>query len=316
MDGRTLLILRLRATRSHARALAVAETVAALAHLGCAPEPGGPLSEQRQIAWVSIDQDKVDALPDEIPPLGYVSTIDVLESPYRDGGVSVRWKGRSYRLRRCYADDTEELRELAPDRRTFVLDGPAGPREVVGYRGTGGNVLGRRGLPVVDARLLANLTGRLRGARILDPFAGAGGVVVAVQAAGGTCYTADIDRIVALGLAKLNDGRHVVADAEHLPFRDAAFDAIATEVPFDASADEGVKQAFIASAQLLRENGRVVVMCSRSQAAQLRSAPIGLSLVIDEAVLRRKLSLRVLAWNRAPAGSSPSDAGPRVPREG
>ena len=134
---------------------------------------------------------------------------------------------------------------------------------------------------------------------MLDPFAGAGGVVVAGEEAGYVVYTADVDEAVAVGLAVLTTGRHVVADACHLPFDDAAFDGVATEVPFDPSADDAVCRMLPELVRVVRRGGAFAVMCVERQARHLRDHLPVLRPHLDQAVDRKGLAVRVLVWERS-----------------
>jgi tRNA G10 N-methylase Trm11 len=137
-----------------------------------------------------------------------------------------------------------------------------------------------------------------RRSRLLDPFAGAGGIVVAGHAAGHVTFSADIDPVVAVGLQVLTEGRHVLADARALPFADASCDAIATETPFAEVADDAIAAMLPELARVLRQAGRLAVMCGDRQAALLRDRADMLRPLVDHEVDRKGLVTRVLAWER------------------
>ena len=84
-------------------------------------------------------------------------------------------------------------------------------REIRGYRDDSGP-LSRRGLPTYDARMLANVAAAGEGGTLLDPFAGAGGVVIEALAHGCRVVSCDIDPALRYGLASLARS-HAVADA-------------------------------------------------------------------------------------------------------
>ncbi len=89
-----------------------------------------------------------------------------------------------------------------------------------------------------DARLLVNISGVLPGERFLDPFAGAGGILMEAAAVGAEAYGIDIVEDMVLG-ASVNLAHYgysatiLRGDARSIPWR--GFDAIATDVPYGRS---------------------------------------------------------------------------------
>jgi hypothetical protein len=298
MSDRVLLVLHQRAARLKARDLAIAEALSLFADGNAAVEVGGPLAERSGVAWVSIDADQVTKVESRVHSFGYIEAVDVVEVAAAREPGAVRWRKRWWRMRRVDADDSARLREQSPDRRAFVLQSNRGTRVVRGYRGSS-KPLQRRGLPVVDARLLVNLaTPGGRPCRLLDPFAGAGGILVAAQNAGHTTFSADIDSVVAPGLSVLTAGRHAVADTGVLPLRDGSLDAIATETPFEEIADHTIGAMLPELARVLRHSGRLSLMCVDRQAEVLRDPNPMLRPLVDHGVDRKGLDTRVLVWER------------------
>jgi SAM-dependent methyltransferase len=211
----------------------------------------------------------------------------------------VRWRSKPFQFVRLYEEDPECARENAPDRRVFLLEQSSGDvRPVRGYRGDG-QALSRRGLPVYDARLLVNLTGARPGDRLLDPFAGIGGLVQEARASGCRVYSLDIDTSLRFGLAQFG-AKHVVGDARALPFPENSMDAIATEPPYDDEALPAVVQSLGEMARVLRPDGRLTMLCTLAQAQALRPIAASLSLEtwLDEDVDRKGLPCVLLAWRK------------------
>jgi tRNA G10 N-methylase Trm11 len=168
---------------------------------------------------------------------------------------------------------------------------------VRGYRGDGAP-LGRRGLPVCDARLLVNLVAPAGPGRLLDPFAGVGGVALEARAAGWTVVTADLDPALRHGLGRL--GAHLVADAGRLPLRAGSVDALATEPPYDRQVGPLAGRALAEAGRLLRPGGATAWLCAAWQAPELRAtaARLGLRVALDAPVDRKGLQVVALAWRR------------------
>ena len=309
MCDRHLLILYLRPARRKARAAATVEALSLLRDLDPVAPSGGPLSEQGGLCWLTLPAGALPTAVARFPQLGYTEAVDVAEPTPELRGMGdcpvgaalpvTRWRGRAYRLRRVYEEDARALRERAPDRRVFLLEThEGGVRPIKGYRGDG-QALSRRGLPVYDARLLVNLVFSPAKGAFLDPFAGVGGVVLEAVAAGWHVLSADVDPALRPGLAQLG-ACHVVADARELPFATASVDAIASEPPYDRQADSIVIPALREIQRVLKEGGRLALLCAARQADDLRrdSASLGLVPYLDSHINRKGVDVVALAWQK------------------
>jgi SAM-dependent methyltransferase len=308
-EDRRILVLELRAARRSAREAATAEAVALLGDLEAEAARGGPLSERSGIVWVTIPTDRVQPARERLGRLGYARAVDLVV-PDEEAGAwpvdmaerSVRWRHRPYRLVRLYQEDPDELRARAPDRREFLLEtGGREVRAIRGYRGSGG-ALSHRSLPVPDARLLVNLAARRPAGVLLDPFAGAGGIVIEALGAGWRVISADVDPAVRHGLAH-QGAAHVVADARRLPLADASVDAVATEPPYDRGAGELVTEALAELRRVLRVGGRIAMLCASWQAPSLLRAStiLGLDTDLDTPINRKGLEVVVVVFRMARA---------------
>jgi Methyltransferase domain len=296
-----MLVLHLRAARRRAGAAALAEALALLHDLEPSAPAGGPLADRGGVVWVEVPEDRLAAAAARLPRLGYSTAVDLLvaDQPPGRGGPPVRWRRRGWRLERLHAEDAAGHRERAPDRRVFLVDAGGGPaRPVRGYRG-GAGPLERRGLPVCDARLLVNLVAPAGPGRLLDPFAGVGGVALEARAAGWRVLTGDLDPALRHGLGRLG-AAHLVADARALPLRGGSLDAVATEPPYDRSVGPLADQALAETCRLLRPGGATAWLCAAWQAPGLRAtaAALGLRPVLDCPVDRKGVQVVALAWRR------------------
>ncbi|MCG3179586.1 MAG: hypothetical protein BIFFINMI_01924 [Phycisphaerae bacterium] len=277
----SILVCHIRTARRKAREVAAAEVLALLADLGAVALGGGPMSDRGGLFWIDTPEESLAVAERRLPRLGYTDAVDLL-TPDDAGGAGsrevVRWRGRPFAVSPLYVEDAQAYREASPDQAEFLLAGADGVvRAVRGYRGSGG-ARTRRALPVCDARLLVNLAAPPAGCgRLLDPFAGAGGVVRAAVRAGLTVASTDIDPQLAAGLAGLG-AEHRVADARRLPLDDASFDAVATEPPYDASADNVPAEAMAELCRVLKPAGRLAMLAADWQEEGLTRAAAGLPL--------------------------------------
>jgi hypothetical protein len=293
-----MLVFSQRAARRRARAAAVAEALGLLHDLEASAPAGGPLSERGGVFWVELPERRLAAAATRLPRLGYSTTVDLLVGAGPAATAALRWRGRAWRLERLHAEDPGGHRERAPDRREFLVEAEDGRvREVRGYRGDGAP-LGRRGLPVCDARLLVNLVAPAGPGRLLDPFAGVGGVALEARAAGWAVVTADLDPALGHGLDRL--GAHLVADAGRLPLRAGSLDAVATEPPYDRQVGSLADRALAEAQRLLRPGGATAWLCAAWQAPGLRAtaAGLGLRVALDTPVDRKGLPVVALAWRK------------------
>jgi Methyltransferase domain len=298
-DADATLVLHLRRARSRARAAALAEICSVLREEGAKPAPGGPLSEVKGITWATLPESSVSALRATSLRLGYSERVDLVRGAesVAEARATVRWKGRDVVLLPIYDEPDAELRPFDPDRRPFLLEcGDGVVRRITGYRG-GGGPLERRALPVVDARLLVNLVASRRRGKLLDPFAGAGGILVEARAAGWTTLSVDIDPALRFGLAELAE-EHVVGDTRELSFETKTIDAVATEPPYHPSARDAVLAAVPEISRVLRPGGRAAMLLHPDQAPSVRTAAEASGLLgeLDVAIDRKGTPVVCLSW--------------------
>jgi hypothetical protein len=301
-SDRTTLVLHLRSSREKARESAVAEATAILRDLGAVPSRGGPLSEARGVAWIALPKENATAARSRLCRLGYSRAVDLVEPVPGDGSEGdtvVRWRGRPVRLVRIYDEPDEALREYAPDRRTFLLECEDGVvRPISGYRG-GRGPLQHRALPVVDARLLVNLVSGSRPGVLLDPFAGAGGIIIEARSAGWATLSLDVDRSLRYGLRQLAT-RHVVGNASRLPIASTSIDAVVTEPPYHPSAADLVLDSLSEIERVLRPGGRAAVLIASDQTEVVsrQGERIGLTLELAANINRKGTAVSCLCWQR------------------
>lgn len=296
-----LYVLRLRPARRRARLVAAEEVRSLLRDLAPAMPAGGPLGDRPGLLWVSVPAELEAEAEARFPRLGYATSVDLVEPmpgpPRPRSRDCVRWRGLWHRLRPVYR---EEQTPSALDRRRFLLASPAGGfQEIRGYRGDS-SPMGRRGLPFYDARLLVNLVFAPRLGRLLDPFAGAGGIVVEAVASGWSVLACDKDPKLRLGLAR-QGAASCVADARLLPFLSASVQALASEPPYGEESRPWLGAALGEMARVLAPGGRLALMVARWQVEPLTAAAAGLPVrtLPEQPVDRKGTPVSVVVWERA-----------------
>lgn len=266
------MVCHTRESRNRATKVAQAEIMALMRDFGASLQTGGPLSEVRGVYWVTLPKKGFVTAQARMRHLGYTAVIELIvplpkeESSKAVRNKVVRWRKRDYLRVRAYQEDAEAVRESAPDRREFRLATRDGIRDVKGYRG-GGGPLNRRALPPCDARMLANMVfSHERPFRFLDPFAGAGGIVVEAVKLGYSVATVDNDPVLRFGLPRLGSQLHLLADSRMLPLRDNIFHGISTEPPYDAGTAPLMEHLLREMARVLRFDGRIAMLVADWQA--------------------------------------------------
>lgn len=297
------LVFHLRPGRKKALEAARTEARTLLRDLDASTPGGGPLSDRAGVFQVDLPEDRFLWALQRFPRLGYSNAVDLLEPlPGKStrARADVLWGGRPFRLSQLYEEDVEALRQAAPDRREFVLPADDGASRIVrGYRGDG-SPLGRRALPVCDARLLVNLVRPLQeGPRFLDPFAGSGGLLAEAVACSYRTVSLDIDPRMRLGLAAMGSG-HIVGDARRLPLGDGCLDAIATELPFSESLEGMLGEILERLRTALKPGARIAVMCADRQSDELVEAgsQLGMNPLLETSINRKGTACAVHAWER------------------
>jgi len=302
------LVLRLRAARRKAREAALAEVLAVLRGLDAHRGAGGPLADQPGVAWVSLPEPNLETALRRFSGLGYTEAVELVapleeiaqRSKLPAKPIVARWKGRDVALVRVYEESNQSLRAQAPDRRAFLLECNDGVvRAIPGYRG-GRGPLEHRALPVIDARLLVNLvTCETVARRLLDPFAGAGGIIIEANSKGFATVSLDRDAALRFGLRQLA-ARHVVGDASSIPFAAASFDAVASEPPYHPSVLEAVVASLSEIARVMRPGARAAMLIACEQAGAVRQAATraDLKLELEVPIDRKGTQVSCLCWLR------------------
>lgn len=295
-----VLIFRIKKSRLKARDLALLETKSLFNTDDVQVVIGGPLSSQKGVIATYLPTGfDLDSLALEFPKLGYIYQIEIMTPVPKESKGTVKWKGCFYKLDPIYQEDAEEARNLAPDKRRFLLPDPNGNlRYVIGYRGDGTET-GKRALPMEDCKLMLNLARVKSGQRVLDTFAGAGGIVLAGVRTGLDMFSTDLDSKMQYGLADFGS-RHQVADVRKLPFQDDSFDAIVTEAPFDRNTTQIVADGLREMKRVIKSSGNIVLMVADYQADAMRTAAmcIGLNISVDQPLDRKGTAVHIFRMSK------------------
>lgn len=121
-------------------------------------------------------------------------------------------------------------------------------------------------MPVEDARCLVNLALPSKVKTMIDPFAGAGGIVYQAKYINKNIevFSVDIDKSLEPGLV-LYGSNHYMGNSAEINLDTHIFDALVTEVPFSLDALDDICNTLINFDKHLSQHGRVVIMLSKEQ---------------------------------------------------
>ncbi len=134
-----------------------------------------------------------------------------------------------------------------------------------------------------EARLLVNVSGVLPGEVLLDPFAGAGGILLEAAAVGAHAIGVDAVEEMVSGARENLEHYGLFADVLHgdardLPLEDSSVDAIVTDLPYGRSSKvvgrlrELYLSSFREMYRVLKRGRRAVVVCDKDISGPLSAA--------------------------------------------
>jgi tRNA G10 N-methylase Trm11 len=134
---------------------------------------------------------------------------------------------------------------------------------------------------------------------LLDPFAGAGGILIEGRLAGWRTMSLDFDPVLRFGLYQLAD-YHIIGTATMLPLADQSVDAIASEPPYHATALDVVVASIAEMARVIRSGKRIALLVASDQTPLIRKAAQAaeLSIELDTPIERKGTSVSCLCWKR------------------
>ena len=152
-----------------------------------------------------------------------------------------------------FAQDNASLLNESPDRREFILQRDGQTTHAKGHHP-------RRALSALDARFLLNVARIAPATRLLDAFAGYGGIIFEARRRGIRAFAADIEPTLAPGLAALAPQRYFIGDARSLPLQTQAVDTIVSEPPFRIRYRQAVMDALPELRRVLKPHGRIILL--------------------------------------------------------
>jgi len=278
LDKYYVIVCKLRNSRVKAKQAAVLEMIFSQFDNEILAIINGPLGDIKGIISFFCPKKNLDLFKEKLFGIGYCRKFYLLDFENETGNNQTDlksinplvWKKRHFSVKDFFCQDNRIYEEQSPHRRQFKITGSDGiVKTVFGYRGDGSDI-GRRSLPVEDARCMVNLSIPCRNKRALDPFVGAGGIVYEFKyiVHSGKITSIDMDYVLKPGLEFLG-ADHYVMNAADMSFPPDSFDSVVTETPFSENAADDIAEVFKKVNACISKDGFLVIMCGKNQAEKI-----------------------------------------------
>jgi hypothetical protein len=302
-----LIVCKIRTSRLKAKQIAILEIFFAQFDNEILVIKNGPLGDIKGTISFFCPKNNLELFKDRLFGIGYCYKFYLLdfenENKKIPAGINtinpLIWKGCKFSICNFYSQDTKISEEQSPHKREFkIADQNGDVKTITGYRGNGSE-LGRRALPVEDARCMVNLSLPYKNKRFIDPFAGGGGIVYQFKyiVPDGTITSIDIDPALIPGLESYGS-THFAINITDASFPENSFDSVITETPFSENAVNDITAAFTKIGSWLSDEGVFVIMCEKNQAPSIYNSMTEMNnyLLFNHEIDRKGTNVEMSIW--------------------
>ena len=304
-----VITCKLRNSRIKSKQLGIMEMLLSNYDLDIIFIKNGPLSDVKGIVSFFVKKENWDEVQNRLKNIGYFNEFYFLDfdSIEQSNDTKIEtinpliWKGKKYSLKKLYIQDEKIYDTQSPHNREFKIVSFDGvEKQLTGYRGNG-TEFGRRALPVEDARCLVNLSMPHNEKKIIEPFAGGGGIVYMYKYINPDIdiTSIDIDETLKPGL-EFYGSIHIVGSSANVHLSEK-YDAIVTEVPFSDNATEQVINSFTNLYNNLTDKGIIVLMCGKNQSKEISdcfSRDLNSNLIFSRELNRKGTDVVIQIWTK------------------
>ncbi|MCL1930539.1 MAG: hypothetical protein FWF55_01885 [Treponema sp.] len=304
-----VILCKLRSSRVKAKQIAILEIMVSHIDHEIVFIKNGPLGDIKGVISFLCPKKNLISFRERLKYLGYCAAFYVLDFENFSNKNSIGlnsinpmvWKGRKFSAAMFFIQDNKIYSEQSSHNREFkIMYNNNEVKNIRGYRGDGSD-LGKRALPVEDARCMVNLSQPWKNRRMIDPFAGAGGIIYQFKyiVSDGIMTSMDIDPILKPGLESYGS-THYVMSAADAAFPEDSFDSVITEVPFSDSAETAIIKALKNMDACLSKNGVYVIMCKDNQTEFIRETMEELNNVqlFEHELDRKGTDVAIQIWHK------------------
>lgn len=309
VESYNILCCKLRNSRIKSKQLGIMEFLMLMYDQNALFIKNGPLGDVKGLVSFLINKDNWENVISRLNYLGYFNEFYYLnfENVNSINNTNIEtinplvWKGMNFSINQLLIQDENIYEIQSPHNRDFKIISYDGmEKDLKGYRGDG-TELGRRALPVEDARCLVNLSMPFSEKKIIEPFAGGGGIIYMYKYINPdiNITSIDIDATLKPGL-EYYGANHIVGDSASVHLNDT-YDAIVTEVPFSLNATPKIINTIENLYDNLTEKGIVVLMCGENQSEPI-SQCLGQSLnsnkIFSKKLNRKGTDVVIQMWTK------------------
>jgi len=268
-----VILCKIRNSRIKAKQIAILEMIFLQFDNEILFIKNGPLGDIKGIISFLCPKKNLTSLQERLKFSGYCYTFYLLDfenftNKNAIGLDSINpmiWKGKKFSATMLFKQDQKVYTEQSSHNRDFKIVSNNEVKNIQGYRGNGSE-LGKRALPVEDARCMVNLSQPWKNKKMIDPFAGAGGIVYQFRyiVSDGVMTSIDIDPVLKPGLESYGS-THFVMSAADASLPENSFDSVITEVPFSDNASTEIINGLKNINACLSKNGVYIIMCKKDQ---------------------------------------------------
>jgi len=302
-----LIICKIRNSRLKAKQIAMLEMIFAQYENKITAVKNGPLGDIKGIFSILCPKENLEAFKDKLLGIGYCCKYYLLDFTdcLMENKTDLRsinpliWKGKKFSVVDFYSEDNNiYMKHSAHNREFKIADNNGEIKTIFGYRGDGSE-MGRRSLPVEDARCMVNLSIPYLNKKMLDPFAGAGGIIFESNFINphGCMTSIDIDPVLKPGL-EFYGSSHFVMNAADVSFPENSFDSIITETPFSEKAADDIIAVFKKLNPCVSKKCVFVIMCKKNQFLEIHKTMTELNnyFLFNHEIDRKGTDVEISIW--------------------
>lgn len=305
-----VICCKLRNSRIKSKQLGIMEFLMLMYDLDVLFIKNGPLGDVKGLTSFFVKKENWDKVVSRLKYVGYFNEFYFLDF---DNLISLNksnlntinplvWKGMKYSINNLFIQSEELYENQSPHNRPFKIMSYDGfEKKIIGYRGDGSEFGRMYLLDKEDARCLVNLSMPFSEKKVIEPFAGGGGIVYMYKYINPNIdiTSIDIDETLKPGL-EYYGSKHIVGDSAKIRLTES-FDAIVTEVPFSSNATNHIVDTMKNLYTNLNDKGIIVLMCGENQSEEISNCfidDLNSNIIFSKKLNRKGTDVVIQVWTK------------------